>query len=101
MKKPILTAAAVMAATPAMAHHPLGGLPMETLSHGLLSGIGHPVLGFDHLFFVAIFGIAALFTLYLTPTLYLLLARLSKARAAEADQLSEELRHAEGLAQQT
>jgi len=46
-------------------------------------------------------GIAALFTLYLTPTLYLLLARLSKARAAEADQLSEELRHAEGLAQQT
>ena len=44
-------------------------------------------------------GIAALFTLYLTPTLYLLLARLSKARAAETDRLAEELRHAEGLNQ--
>jgi len=44
-------------------------------------------------------GIAALFTLYLTPTLYLLLARLSKARAAETDRLAEELRHAEGLEQ--
>ena len=45
-------------------------------------------------------GIAALFTLYLTPALYLLLARLSKARAAETDRLVEELRHAEGLAQE-
>lgn len=46
-------------------------------------------------------GIAALFTLYLTPTLYLLLARLSTARAAETDRLAEELRHAEDLGQQT
>ena len=44
-------------------------------------------------------GIAALFTLYLTPTLYLLLSRLSKPRAAETDRLAEELRHAEGLNQ--
>jgi hydrophobe/amphiphile efflux-1 (HAE1) family protein len=44
-------------------------------------------------------GIAAMFTLYLTPTLYLLLARLSTARAAETDRLAEELRHAEGLNQ--
>jgi len=41
-------------------------------------------------------GIAALFTLYLTPTLYLLLAGLSKARVAETSRLSEELRHAAG-----
>jgi multidrug efflux pump subunit AcrB len=46
-------------------------------------------------------GIAALFTLYLTPTLYLLLARLSKARVAETDRLAEELRHAETLVQQS
>jgi urease accessory protein len=62
MKKLLIAATATLAATPALAHHPLGGLPMETFSHGLLSGVGHPVLGFDHLFFVAIMGVAALFT---------------------------------------
>jgi urease accessory protein len=55
-------AAATLAATPALAHHPLEGAPMETLAQGLLSGVGHPILGFDHLFFVAAMGIAALFT---------------------------------------
>ena len=48
----------------AFAHHPLGGLPMETLTHGLLSGIGHPLLGFDHLFFVLLVSVAALYTGY-------------------------------------
>ena len=61
MKK-LLTAAIALAATPAFAHHPLAGAPMETFGHGLLSGIGHPVLGFDHLFFVIAIGVAALFT---------------------------------------
>ncbi len=72
MKK-ILTAALALAATPAMAHHPLGGLPMETFAHGLLSGAGHPVLGFDHLFFVALMGVAALFTVrkYASPLAYI------------------------------
>ena len=51
-----------MSAAPAFAHHPLGGLPMETLTDGLLSGLGHPLLGFDHLFFVLAVGIAALYT---------------------------------------
>ncbi len=51
-----------MSAVPAFAHHPLGGLPMETLTDGLLSGVGHPLLGFDHLFFVIAVGIAALYT---------------------------------------
>ncbi len=46
-------------ATAALAHHPLGGMPMETFTQGVLSGIGHPLLGFDHLFFVAAVGIAA------------------------------------------
>ncbi|MEM9335982.1 MAG: efflux RND transporter permease subunit, partial [Pseudomonadota bacterium] len=40
-------------------------------------------------------GLAAFFTLYLTPTLYLLLARLSGARATEAARLDDELRHAD------
>ena len=48
-----------IAANPAMAHHPLNGLPMETFAHGILSGIGHPVLGFDHLFFILAAGILA------------------------------------------
>ncbi|MBT8082752.1 MAG: efflux RND transporter permease subunit [Gammaproteobacteria bacterium] len=39
-------------------------------------------------------GISALFTLYLTPALYLLIARFSTARAAETDRLAEELEHA-------
>ena len=61
-----------LAAAPAAAHHPLGGLPMETFAHGLLSGIGHPVLGFDHLFFVIAMGVAAAFTArrLLTPAAY-------------------------------
>ncbi len=58
----LIGAAALLAAGPAMAHHPLAGAPMETFQHGLLSGIGHPILGFDHLFFVIAVGIAAVFT---------------------------------------
>lgn len=58
----LFAAALAMAATPALAHHPLRGMPMETFTHGLLSGIGHPILGFDHLFFIVAMGVAALFT---------------------------------------
>lgn len=73
MKKLLAIAAASLAATPALAHHPLGGLPMETFAHGALSGVGHPVLGFDHMFFVIAMGVAALFTAhrYLTPAAYI------------------------------
>lgn len=60
--KRILTAALALTATPALAHHPLAGAPMETFSHGVLSGIGHPIWGFDHLFFIVAVGIAAVYT---------------------------------------
>lgn len=50
---------AALFATPALAHHPLAGAPMETFTHGVLSGIGHPLLGFDHMFFVIAVGLAA------------------------------------------
>lgn len=43
-------------------------------------------------------GLAAVFTLYLTPALYLLLARFSTARAEESQKLAEELRHARTVA---
>jgi len=54
-----LSALATLIATPALAHHPLAGAPMETFTHGVLSGIGHPLLGFDHFFFVVAIGLAA------------------------------------------
>lgn len=61
--KRLLSAAALAAiATPAWAHHPLAGQPMETFAQGFLSGIGHPLLGFDHLFFVIAVGLAAAYT---------------------------------------
>lgn len=39
----------LVAATPALAHHPMGGMTPETFTQGLLSGLGHPVIGLDHL----------------------------------------------------
>jgi urease accessory protein len=73
MKKFLMFAGASLMASPALAHHPLGGMPMESFAHGLMSGIGHPVLGFDHLFFVIAMGIAALFTAnrLLAPAAYI------------------------------
>jgi len=74
MKKYLIAAGALLSmSTPALAHHPLGGLPMETFAHGVLSGIGHPILGFDHLFFIALVGIAALYTgrRYMAPGAYI------------------------------
>jgi len=41
--------AAVLAATPALAHHPMGGALPATAAQGFLSGLGHPVIGLDHL----------------------------------------------------
>lgn len=70
----------------------LGGLPL-ILSSGAgaeaRSSIGWVVFGG--------LGMAALFTLYLTPVLYLLLSRFSAARAGEAIRLTEELHHAEAM----
>lgn len=59
MKKLALSVAFIASATPAFAHHPMGGETPATLAQGLLSGIGHPVLGLDHLAFVVAVGIAA------------------------------------------
>ncbi len=71
----------------------LGGLPL-ILSGGAgseaRSSIGWVVFGG--------LGLAAIFTLYLTPALYLMLARFSSARAEESKRLARELRHAETVA---
>ena len=71
----------------------LGGLPL-ILSGGAgseaRSSIGWVVFGG--------LGLAAVFTLYLTPALYLLIARFSSARAEESKRLARELKHAETVA---
>lgn len=46
----------------AFAHHAMGGATPATFTQGLLSGIAHPVIGFDHLAFVVAAGIATALT---------------------------------------
>ncbi|GMG85526.1 hypothetical protein LNKW23_47480 [Paralimibaculum aggregatum] len=68
-----LAALLALATTPALAHHPLGGMPMTTFAQGMLSGIGHPILGFDHLFFILAVGVASVLAgaRWLAPLAYL------------------------------
>ena len=53
-----LVAALSLFATSAFAHHVMGGKIPSTFVEGLLSGIGHPVIGPDHLAFLLAVGIA-------------------------------------------
>jgi len=46
-----------IAATPAFAHHPMDGMTPTTFGQGLLSGLGHPVIGLDHLAFIIAAGV--------------------------------------------
>ena len=48
---------AILYAAPALAHHPIGGMAPQTIWHGFLSGIAHPIIGFDHLAFILAFGL--------------------------------------------
>jgi len=54
----LVTLAALAIAAPAAAHHPMGGATPATLLEGLLSGFGHPIIGFDHLLFILAIGVA-------------------------------------------
>jgi urease accessory protein len=59
--KPIAVAlliVAVFAAEPAFAHHLMGGRMPATFMEGLLSGLGHPVIGIDH--FAAVVAVGCL-----------------------------------------
>lgn len=53
-----LTALSALA-SPALAHHAMDGKLPTTFMQGLLSGLGHPVIGPDHLAFIVAIGIAA------------------------------------------
>jgi len=57
-----LIALPVLAASlPAAAHHPMSGATPGNLVEGLLSGFGHPIIGFDHLLFIVAVGIACFY----------------------------------------
>jgi urease accessory protein len=47
--------------TSAFAHHPLDGEVPQTLLNGFLSGLGHPVIGFDHFAFILAIGLISAF----------------------------------------
>lgn len=45
--------------SPAFAHHPTGGKLPVSFGQGFVSGLGHPVVGIDHLTFVIAIGLLA------------------------------------------
>jgi urease accessory protein len=53
-----LIAVSALAAEPAFAHHVMGGRMPATFLEGLLSGLGHPVIGIDH--FAAVVAVGCL-----------------------------------------
>jgi len=58
LKFATLALCALCASLPAAAHHPMGGKTPGNLIEGLLSGFGHPIIGFDHLLFIIAVGVA-------------------------------------------
>jgi urease accessory protein len=52
-------ATVTLAATPAMAHHAMGGKMPTNFFQGLLSGVAHPVIGVDHLVMIVAIGLFA------------------------------------------
>ncbi|MXQ13913.1 HupE/UreJ family protein [Microvirga makkahensis] len=55
-----LTLGGLVAATPAFAHHPMGGATPATFVQGFLSGLAHPLIGLDHL--AALIGVGLVST---------------------------------------
>lgn len=64
----------LVAAGPALAHHPMGGETPQTLVQGLLSGLAHPVIGPDHLAFVIGVGVLSAFVPrgWILPAIFLI-----------------------------
>lgn len=49
----------LFAVPPAIAHHPFGGQTPDNFLKGILSGMGHPIIGPDHFAFVVAIGLLA------------------------------------------
>jgi urease accessory protein len=54
----LVGAGLVASANTASAHHLMGGKTPATFADGILSGVGHPIIGPDHLAFLVALGIA-------------------------------------------
>lgn len=54
-------AVAISPMDPANAHHVMDGQLPVTFTQGLLSGLGHPIIGVDHFAFIVAVGIASAF----------------------------------------
>lgn len=50
----IATGLLLIVSSPAFAHHPMGGMTPQTFSQGMLSGLGHPIIGLDHFAFLVV-----------------------------------------------
>lgn len=59
---PVAALIALAMASPASAHHVMGGSAPVNFFDGLLSGLAHPVIELDHLAFVIALGLAAAFS---------------------------------------
>jgi urease accessory protein len=70
----LVGAGVVASAGTASAHHLMGGKTPSTFVDGILSGVGHPIIGPDHLAFIVALGIAVgvCRLSLLTPFLFLL-----------------------------
>jgi len=53
----LVLAASLLVTDPALAHHVMGGRTPSTLMEGLLSGLGHPIIGIDHVAFLVAIGV--------------------------------------------
>lgn len=53
-----LSGLSLLATSPAFAHHMMDGELPATFTRGLLSGLGHPIIGLDHLAFILAAGLA-------------------------------------------
>jgi len=54
----LVAAGLVVTGGTASAHHLMGGKTPSTFAEGVLSGVGHPIIGPDHLAFLAALGVA-------------------------------------------
>jgi urease accessory protein len=59
IKAIVVSGAIALLAAPAMAHHPFGGAAPKTWLEGFISGLAHPVIGFNHLAFIIAVGLLA------------------------------------------
>lgn len=55
----LLSASLMLAATPAMAHHAMGGRTPSNFLEGFLTGLAHPLIGPDHFAFIVAVGLLA------------------------------------------